>query len=254
MSFARFALRHSAVMALKGATKAQQNVLDSDFTGFDIAADGTLRSDTDGLFILVYTDDSAVSEGSRLDLWSNGTINFVLEFGIGQAMTETNAETGESSIVGFNVQPTDTAMEVVLDVVGRQIATALHGPSPWAEIWRSFITGMEKLEHQRATLDDNGTRMAARQMKVSLNVISDPVYQAPLVDGSVWKRFEAAVAGTAAEEMTGHLMGTVSDDISIADVRSRFGLSNAAASALSTVTFEGDNAEISGWQTDDDPE
>ena len=249
MSFARYALRHTAVQALMGATKFGENVFNSDFEAFDISSDGSVRTSKDRPFILIYTDDSVFSDTDRIDLWQNGVVDFVIEFGIAQAMTETDPDTAESNIIGFSIPPTDAAMEVALDVVGRQIATALQGASQWAELWRSMASGMAKLEHQRATLNDNGTRMAARQIRIALNVLTDPVYQAPLADGSVWKRFETAVAGTDAEEITAMMLGTLNTELSFEDIRARYGLSNAASDALSQTVLTDIGDTIAGSDT-----
>lgn len=199
MSFARFALRTAALYALRDQTIVGDNVRDSDFGAIDIGSDGSLRTDQDRPFVLIYTDDSDAEEdlGTR-SLRQNGNLDFVVEFGIASPMTETNPETGESIIYGVGVPATDAAFELTLDMIDRQVVDALTGEGDWPDLWRSISDRVLKIERRRAATNDDGTRVAARQMRVRLQCKPDPVNGQPLADTSVWARFMVALQGADA--------------------------------------------------------
>lgn len=216
MSLARFALRFAAVEALRGVTMVGDNVRDSDFGALDIGADGSLRTDEDRPFILVYTDDGAATEVAQRSLMQNGSVEFVIEIGIASAMVLTDPDTGESTIPTIGIPATDSAMELALDLIDRQVAVALTGAGDWAEIWKGVSRNAMKVERRRATHAEDGTRLAARQIRMTLDVMRDPVMDAPIAEGSIWDRFRsaldavrpdltpvvAAMLGTAETEMT----------------------------------------------------
>ncbi|EYD71807.1 hypothetical protein [Limimaricola hongkongensis] len=193
MSFARFALRASAVRALRGATLVGDNVRDSDFGAIDIAGDGSLRTDQDRPFVLVYTDDGEATETDLRSLRQNGAVDFVCEFGIAAAMTVLDEETGASHIAGISMPPTDANFELTLDMIDRQIVAALTGQGVWAEIWRRLSLSVTKIERRRAAASDEGMRLAARQMRVRLDLLPDPVAGQPMAPGAVWADFVAAI-------------------------------------------------------------
>ncbi|WP_375261852.1 hypothetical protein [Palleronia sp.] len=231
MSLCRFAIRHAVVEALRGRTIVGDNVKNSDFEALDIASDGEVAAD-DQPFILVYTDDSASEGAGMRTLWENGTVEVVIEFGIAQAMSTHDDETGETVLTGFAVPATDTGMEAALDITDRQIAVALHGDGQWPNLFSRMHDGITKIERKRATLSEGGTRLAARQVRIWVAGKSDPVWGAPLATTSVWKQFEAAVAGSGVEAITAALLGVQDAELTLEHIRERFGLSDAAAPVL----------------------
>lgn len=193
MSLARFALRTSALHALRDATLVGDNVRDSDITAIDVSSDGALRTDEDRPFILIYTDDGTAEDADLRDLRENGLTDFVCEFGIASAMTSTN-EQGETTIVGVNVPGTDANFEMTLDIIDRQIVAALTGPAPWADLWRRLSRKVTRIERRRAASAEDGTRVAARQLRIRLDAIPDPAWGQPLAPTSVWLSFADALA------------------------------------------------------------
>lgn len=195
MSFARFALRIAALRALDGATLAGDNVRDSDINAIDISADGSMSTDQRRPFVVVYTDDSTAEDADLRDLRQTGAIDFVCEFGVASTMTTINPATGESDIVpgAIAFPATDAAFEMILDLVARQIVVALTGPDPWAELWKRLSTGTLRIEQRRAASSDDGTRIAARQMRIPLDLRPDPVWGQELNPGTVWGDFLAAL-------------------------------------------------------------
>lgn len=176
MSLTRIAARLAAVYALRGKTLVGDNVLDSQIGALDITADGELRTDEEKPFISVYAD-AAKSDENMLRSWvDNGATDFLFEMGVTAAHTEFNDETGETTLVGVGIPATDAAFEFLLDVVARQIGDALSDPeNEWAEIFRKFLRGVNRIERARTSGDGSGIRLAAQQIKVTADLIADPV-------------------------------------------------------------------------------
>jgi hypothetical protein len=189
MSFIRIAARISAVEALKGATIVGQNVLDSEIGVLDIAADGSLRSDKDKPFISVYTDGSQVLTGLELrSLSSPGQLDIVFEAGVTTAQAVTDSETDESVILGMPA--TDANFEFHLDLALRQIGDALNDPdNEWAEIFRSLCVSFKSASRARISGDTNGIRLAAHQLKISADMVAEPLAGRPLNSSSPFARF-----------------------------------------------------------------
>lgn len=184
----RIALRVAAVEALKGKTLVGDNVLDSQIGAIDVGADGSIRTDQQKPFISIYVDGGKVEERQPIRaLHMNGMSELAIEIGISAAMTETDEETGVSTVVGIGIPATDPALEFFLDVVGRQVVNALTDPKgEWAEIWRRLSSNMIKIERKRASDLASGTRIAAHQLVLTLDLLPDPVFGEPVAPTSVW--------------------------------------------------------------------
>lgn len=195
MSLMRIAARIAAVQALKGKTLVGDNVLDSQIGALDVAADGTLRSEEESPFITVYTD-AAKSEDNRLRSWvDNGATEFLFEMGITAAHFETDPDTGESVLVGFGLPSTDANFEFSMDLVARQIGDAMTDPAnEWAEIFRDMHMGNMSLERARTSNDSGGVRLAAQQIKLTVDLFADPARGAELKPAHPLARFFAKAA------------------------------------------------------------
>lgn len=176
MSLCRIAARIAAVQALRGRTLVGDNVLDSQIGALDVAADGSLRTDEDRPFISVYAD-AAKSDDNVLRSWvDNGATEFLFEMGITAAHTEMDEETGETTLLGVGIPATDANFEFTLDVVARQVGDTLTDPeNEWAEIFRKFLRGIDRIERARTSGDGSGIRLAAQQIKVTADLIADPI-------------------------------------------------------------------------------
>lgn len=254
MSLARLALRVATVEALRGRTMVGDNVRDSDMSAIDIAADGSLRTDEDRLFVLVYTDDGRSTEVPLRDLHSNGEVDLVLEFGVATPMVVTNPDTGESVISG-SIPATDAAFEMALDIIDRQIASALAGDGKWPTIWKRLSSRTVKVERRRAVNAEQGVRFAARQVVVTLDLKPDPVMGAPL--GGVWQEFAAAVADDRSDlsPVVADMLGAETPALTIQQMRERFGHTPQESVALGYGPFHpgGENYLITEPQVDGDP-
>lgn len=189
----RIALRFAAIEALKGKTLVADNVLDSQIGALDIAADGTLRTDQEKPFISVYVEGGKIEGACELrSLHKPGSTDIMFEIGITAAMVSVDPETEAKEIIGVGIPATDPSFEFFLDVVGRQIVNALMDPTcEWAEIWRSLSSRVMKIERRRTSDAATGTRIAAHQLIVTLDVLSDPPQGEPLAATSVWARLFA---------------------------------------------------------------
>lgn len=176
MSLARIIARIAIVEALKGQTLVLDNVLDSEIGALEVQADGTLRTSKEKPFIAIYTDDGKVEKEVELrSLKEGGLTEISLEWGITAAMTVTDPDTGESTIMP-GIPATDDNMEFQLDIVGRQLADALTDPdNKWAEIFRKLCFRFAKVERARAANAQDGVRLAGRRMVVTIEMIDDPV-------------------------------------------------------------------------------
>ncbi len=181
MSLTRIAARLAAVYALRGKTLVGDNVLDSQIGALDITADGELRTDEEKPFISVYAD-AAKSDDNVLRSWvDNGATDFLFEMGVTAAHTEFNDETGETTLIGVGIPATDAAFEFLLDVVARQIGDTLSDPeNEWAEIFRKFHRGNARIERARTSGDGSGIRLAAQQIRLTVDLVADPVRGAEL--------------------------------------------------------------------------
>lgn len=192
MSLHRIAARIAAVQALRGNTLVGDNVLDSDIGALDVQADQTLRTDQEKPFISVYCDGSTnKSAGTDMlrAMVPNGTTDFLFEAGVTASMTITDPDTDESFVVP-GIPATDAAFEFMLDTVMRQIGDTLTDPAnEWAGVFRAFCFRVISSERNRASNDDKGVRLAAHQLKLSVDLLPDPVAGATLNDNHPLLRF-----------------------------------------------------------------
>ena len=242
----RIALRMATIEALKGSTLVDGNVLDSQIGALDIAADGTIRTDQEKPFISVYVEASKQDGGFNIrGLHKTGLTELVIEIGITTAMTETDTETGASSIVGLQIPPTDQAFEFFLDCVGRQVVNTLTDPTnEWAEIWRGLSSEVVKCERRRTTDTTNGSRIAAHQIVITVDLLPDPVYGEPVAETSIWNSFFEKL-GTYSDTVTIKkraalldLLGDPDEPLSSETQRRRFGLTLEGARAIFDMPVE----------------
>lgn len=257
----RIALRVSVQEALRGATLAGGNVLDSQFAALDLDADGAMRTDQDRPFISVYTDGGRVGAGNGfLSLFGDEpTVELVIEAGISAAMLDQDPETGATSIIGVGLPDTDANMELTLDLMMRQVADALVKPdSVWADIARELLGNVTNIERSRIGQKANGVRVAAQEVRIAAGLLADPVKGAPL-EGTTYEKFlaaladsgdarllkvkqafEAALAGTAADwELVQRELGLTDGQSGALGMRPLATDAEGAPALWETVTIEG---------------
>lgn len=245
----RIALRMAVVEALKGATIVGSNVLDSEIGALDVGADGSIRTDRETPFISVYVEGSK-QEGSNPGggadlraLHDPGQTDLILEFGVTAAMTETDDD-GVSQIVGLQIPATDANLEFLLGVIDRQIVNALTDPlNEWADIFRKLHKATVSVDRRR-TSSAEGTKVAAQQMVIKLELLPDPIYGEPIAPTSTWAKFFAKVAQdtdpVVVKKLTTlrSLVGDPDDRLASETQRQRFAMTLEEVLAMHDVAVE----------------
>lgn len=188
MTIGRIALRIITIEALRDQTSVLNNILDSQVASLDIGVDGQLKSNQEKPFISIYTEASKTDDLSAgRQIWRNGLTELLIESGIAVSMAELDLETDTSTIGG--IPATDAAFELFLDTVDREIAVALMDPqNEWAELWRTLVRDVARVERKRVADAETGTRMAAHQQCLFCDLLPDPVYGEALAPTSFWQK------------------------------------------------------------------
>lgn len=238
----RLALRIAAVEALKGRTNVKSNVLDSHIGAVEVGPDGSIKTDQSGPFISVYVEGSKIEDPRPIrGFHHHGNLDIVFEVGITAAMTETDPETDETTLIGYGIPATDAALEFHLDMTGRQIINAMSDPTnEWAEIFRSLMSGIVKIERRRAADAETAVRMAAHQHTFTVMALPDPPYGEPIAETSAWAKLLAKMQAVdhpyLPEILT--LLTPVDPILAHEAKRRRFGLTLDEARALADIAAQ----------------
>lgn len=250
MSIMRIALRIAAVQALKGQTLVLGNILDSAIGSLEVNDDGTFRTDKDAPFITVYTDSASTKDYdiAARSMSVNGATDIVFEAGITGAMTQTDPATDETVLVGIGIPATDTGMEFQLDMVIRQIGDALTDPeNEWAEIYRGFISRLLRIDRAR-TASTEGMRLAAHQLRLTVEILPDPPKGSALAATSALARFFAKAEQLADDDVQTQIAMMKAQlsagALSWHEPLRRFGLTRPDADAMLVTPVEGAENDI----------
>jgi hypothetical protein len=186
MSLSRLAVRIAAVQALRDMTLAEGRVYDSSTTPLDAA----IRAQP--LPFLMVTTDMHDREITGRDL-SHGddTLDLVIEVAIASRVTVKTGEGDEDQIV---IPNTDAGMEITLDLIEAQIASALTWhKTEWAVVFAALVPRITKRQSRRGASAEDGNRFAARQIVISCDPLADPVTGQPIPSGGAWDQFLTAV-------------------------------------------------------------
>ncbi|SMD18140.1 hypothetical protein [Rhizobium sp. RU36D] len=200
MSLARIALRIAAVEALKGRTLVGENVLDTPNGALDIQADGSLRTGEERPFVAVYTPSGKAEGMTGRSLVENGACEIVFDIGVSSAMLDTNDQ-GETVIIGINIPASDSSQEFFLDIVQRQICDALTDPeNAWADIYRGLHYRVLRIEFAGARSADDAQKLAGHQMRITVELIDDPLKGELPDQASPFMSFLGAMEASGNEE------------------------------------------------------
>ena len=170
----RLAVRLCAVYALMDNTFAEDGVRDSQITMIDAKS----NLDDTRPFIAVYTDDQSDKQ-------------LTLTFEIGVTARMTTVDGSGNNVIVPGIPPTDAGIEMVLDLIERQIHVALADESnEWAELLRfcfSDVGGSKSIRGASKTSD--GERYAGRQIVIDGTVLADPEYGRALSVDGFWELF-----------------------------------------------------------------
>jgi len=197
MSLVRIALRMATVMALKGRTLSQDNVLDSEI--------GVLSEDDQGLninlrrkgrFIAVYTDDAEARPDEQRVFHDNGLVNLCIEYGVTDTMVEEVDDPDhpgrKMKVILPGIPHADRMHEFYLDLLGRQIRSVLSdGQNEAAEVLRMLILRVVKVTCERAGSDRKNERVAAQKLTFTVEALQDPQFSADVPQAGPMGRFLA---------------------------------------------------------------
>lgn len=190
MSLAALAIRACTYLALRGATWAGDCVYESKLEPID-----AIVQDTAQPFITVAIDEASgepKEHGASL-LSAVDRLLLVVEIAVG-----VRALADDGSVV-VGIPPTGRGLEWSLDLIARQVMSALSTGNVWADLWRRLHLALNSVRLLRGGAVE-GERYAARQIVFDLHPISDPdVAQGP-EQGSVWADFVAALKGLDADD------------------------------------------------------
>lgn len=190
MSFARLALRRTAVEAVKAGTYAK--VYDS-----EMAPIQQFQQGKEVPSIIVYTDDCAYELNDN-ELLAQGRQKLVFEIAINQKTKIPTADPETKEIVDeefWLTPPTDQRMEMDLDLLCRDVVMGLtHPTNAWANLYRDIAFNTHKMETLRGVAGEKEDRFAARQMVFEVEMLREPSRGDVSAD-SVWGRFLDLVRG-----------------------------------------------------------
>lgn len=162
MSLTRLGVRIAAVQAIKSATLAEDRVYDSAVGSIDELTKAGAKP-----FLIVTTDDDETNLTGRDLLGGNGSLDVVIEYALA-GVTDTGT---------FVVPHTDEGMEIVLDLMHRQITRALiTEETVWSTSFKRLVPSMHRLVSRRGASATEGVRFAARQIVLTVSTINDPDY------------------------------------------------------------------------------
>ena len=251
----RIALRVCVQEALRdGSTLAGNNVLDSQFAALDVGSDGSIRTDQDRPFYSVYTDGGRIGAGNGfLSLFGEPTVELVIEAGISAAMLEQDPDSGQTQIIGIGLPDTDANMELTVDLMMRQAADVLTAPNMlWADMAREFLGDVKSIERSRIGQKVNGTRLAAQEMRITANLLQDPVRGTDLT-GTLFARFLDALQASGTPRLlkikAAFAAEIAGDQVEWAVLQRELGQTDGQSVALAFRPLATDTGEPGSWAT-----
>eukprot|EP00903_Cladosiphon_okamuranus_P001615 g1613.t1 len=196
----------AAVLALKGNTLAEDNVLDSEIGVLTEDAEGLNIRNKKGRFIAVYTDDAQAKPDEQRVLHDNGIVDLCIEYGVTDTMFEEVEDpvSGEKFVqVIPGIPHADRIHEFYLDLLGRQIKMNLSaGSNRAAEVFRDLFTKIVRVKTERAGSARKTERVAAQKLTISLEAMQDPQFLGDVPDGGPFSNFLELLAGGDADDQT----------------------------------------------------
>lgn len=185
-SLVGMALRMSARRLLDGSTFAGGRVHDSAIAPVDhMVAQGE-----DQAFIVISTEDEEASGIAGRDVTGgNRKIDLVIEIAIAHAVSaQPEAEGDDPPGPEIVVPATDAGFEVSLSLIGRQAMRALfeQKDSPWADLFKRFCLGVDKISNRRGVGNKDGARFAARQIILTIDCLQEPHFGHEPAEGDPW--------------------------------------------------------------------
>ena len=233
MSLARLALRLSTARALRDATLAGSRVFDSSIDPVDLRLSAERQP-----VITVYTDDhEETTRGRGEGIGGDASCDLVIEFAVA-GLVSAPVDGGAALVIA----ETDEAMEFLLDLMERQIVSALTaGQGPWATLWRVFCVGVNRRMSRRGASAEDASRFAARQLTLTCDLLIDPAPSGAVPPGA-WADLVATMEADAALSALAPLMRSEIEGTSGADwhsIAAALGVNLDVASALGIGPYGG---------------
>lgn len=160
MSLVRLGVRVAAVHAIMGRTYAAASVHDSKITPLD-----ELVKESPSPFVIITTDDDDQEMRGRDVNAGPRRLDLVIEFGLASTTTDGAVE----------VPHTDAGLEIVIDLMQRQILRALiDEATEFSTVFKRLVTSINGLTSRRGASAEDGVRYAARQMIINVDTLNDP--------------------------------------------------------------------------------
>lgn len=184
MSFARFALRKTAIEAVRAGTYAK--VTDSQMAPIEEYALGKTIP-----VIMVFTD-AAQADIKNKEIFAHDTQSLVFQILISKK-TKVPVVNEIGQIIGKedSWQPvrTDAHGELMLDMLCRDIDLALTNPkNPWSNLFLDMACSIDKRVSTRGASSNQEDRFAAWQVAYEIKMYREPTKD-QVKPGSVWERF-----------------------------------------------------------------
>lgn len=226
MSLSRTAARMSAVRALRGATLANSLVFDSAIDPIDAA----LREHRAPIIIVMTDDDEIEPTGQDIQHGEQGC-DLVIEIAVaGRATAE--ADDGEGGSITLEIPQTDAGMDLTLDILEFQVTQVLKSAvSPWARAFRAIAARATKRLSRRGVSAD-GTKFAARQIVLTLDLIDTPTGGAEIIAGSAWDVVLSVMDGDTETAGVADLLRAMIEGAPLADWRRAAGALGVSKEAI----------------------
>jgi hypothetical protein len=141
----------------------------------------------------------------------------------------------------------------MLDIVARQIGDTLTDPeNEWAEIFRRFHRGNEVIERARTSNDGGGVRLAAQQIKLTVDLFADPVTGVALGEKHPMALFFAKAATVPELDATVALMQAqlAGAEYDWQTLLRRYGITRSEGDNLQITPVEGAEADVAVTEID----
>lgn len=233
MSFARFALRKTAIEAVRAGTYA--TVSDSQMVPIE---EYTLGKTVP--VIMVFTD-AAQTDIQKKEILTQDTQSLVFQILISRK-TKLPVFDENDELIGdqefWETTKTDAHAELMLDMICRDIDLALTNPkNAWADLFLDMACSIEKRVSTRGASENKEDRFAAWQVAYEITMRKEPGTGEVAADG-VWGRFMALMEGlTDAQPIMPILRASLENDSDEPfdvneHLRQSYGLSEGSADSL----------------------
>ena len=165
-----------AVGALRSETWAEDRVFDSDMTPLAEAVLGQAAKP----YIVCYTDIDSIAPvdpQARLYDGMNRDLTLTIEIGVASALRQMADDGTPTGPIAIQFAATDEGMEFAVDLIESQVIAALIGQpkSRWGELFKIIVPRVTKMQSRRGGQAERGIRFAARQVRLVLETLSEPV-------------------------------------------------------------------------------